>query len=75
MPRSCVAEGCQNRYNKNRPDLPFKTIPKDKKLNELWKIRIKREKYPTDNVINYLLTSNLLSLQNFSYLWHYQILI
>ena len=51
MPRSCVATGCENRQDKNRPDLAFKTIPYDKKLNVTSKIKIKRDEYPKDKNI------------------------
>ena len=34
-----------------RPDLVFKTIPTDEGLNELWKLKIKRKKYPKDHNI------------------------
>ena len=51
MPASCSANGCQNRQDKRRPDLAFKTIPTDKRLNELWKSKIKRKSYPKDHNI------------------------
>ena len=51
MPASCAAIGCQNRKGKTRPDLVFKTIPTDERLSELWKLKIKRKKYPKDHNI------------------------
>ena len=51
MPMSCSANGCQNRQDKNRPDLVFKTIPSDEKLNKLWKSKIKRKTLPKDHNI------------------------
>ena len=51
MPASCAAIGCQNRKDKTRPDLVFKTIPTDERLNELWKLKIKGKKYPKDHNI------------------------
>ena len=51
MPGSCVATGCENRQDKNRPDLAFKTKPYDKKLNATWKIKIERDKYLKDKNI------------------------
>ena len=38
MPASCTAHGCTNRKDKKRPDLAFKTIPSDEKLNKIGKI-------------------------------------
>ena len=52
MPGSCAAHGCSNRYDKKRPDLLFKTIPKDEKLNKLWKANIRRtDDLPKDHNI------------------------
>ena len=48
MPESCAATGCENRQDKNRPDLVFKQIPCDKKLNAIWEMKIKCDSYPKD---------------------------
>ena len=42
MVSSCSAVGCQNRQDATRPDLLFKIIPSNKKLNSIWKDNIKR---------------------------------
>ena len=51
MPASCSAPGCQNRRDKKRPELVFKTIPSDERLNKLWKSNMKRKNYPKDHNI------------------------
>ena len=41
----CVAVGCTNYKSKNK-ELTFFCLPKDKKLAEEWKAKVKRENLP-----------------------------
>ena len=51
MPDTCCAVGCQNRRNKNKPEVCFHKFPSDKtkEIKEHWKkwiAAVKREKWP-----------------------------